>query len=234
MQNNRHHAARSLSPLPTLSPLLFLHNQMTSMLSSLESSPVLSTMLSVGVGMPLACCALFLVVALLLGPYSKSWGSLRTFYGEDARHAEKKAEAYHGFRLLLKPEQSPVDVAALRARMMEIVQKEGSRGILRVRMLSTTKYTFSDAPAEEVVNTLLHVGVSGIDEPGKQLAVAEHMWVQGLPLRVYVDGNKLDLVAHHAVADGVRGVRILNQILGNFDKKVRAARRECWVACFFF
>ena len=39
------------------------------------------------------------------------------------------------------------------------------------------------------------------------------MWAAGLPLRVYIDGKRLDLLAHHAVFDGVRGVRLLNEVL---------------------
>jgi hypothetical protein len=137
-------------------------------------------------------------------------------YGEDRRHAAKKETAFHGFRLTLA---KPIDQAAVRARIMEILKQEGAHSTLRIRMLSMTNYTYTTAPDAEVADSLIRVGASGIEEQATQLAAATEMWGSGHPWRIWFDGNRLDLMSHHAVSDGVRAVRLLNDVLGNLRRK---------------
>ena len=85
--------------------------------------------------------------------------------------------------------------------------------MLRIRFASTKTYIFSTEKDSSVVDGLITLGPSGANEPVAQRAVADGMWAAGLPLRVYIDGKRLDLLAHHAVFDGVRGVRLLNEVL---------------------
>jgi len=50
-------------------------------------------------------------------------------------------------------------------------------------------------------------------------AAAEALWAEGLPLRIYVTERGIDLMAHHAIFDGIRGIRLLNELLGNLGCK---------------
>ena len=85
--------------------------------------------------------------------------------------------------------------------------------MLRIRFASHQTYIFSTEKDSSVVDGLIKRGPSGAEEPVAQRAVADEMWAAGLPLRLYFDGKRLDLLAHHAVFDGVRGVRLLNEVL---------------------
>merc|ERR1719238_765419 len=81
---------------------------------------------------------------------------------------------------------------------------------------------------------LLRETESGVDDPEKSEALAVEMWAKGLPLRIFVYGNSLDLMAHHAVFDGVRGICLLNELLGNLKCKGTIRPKElpsCILAC---
>jgi hypothetical protein len=122
----------------------------------------------------LAITAVILIVAaFVVGPLSKSRGSIRSFYGEDLRHALKKAEAYNGVRLQLK---QPVDAQEVRERVLELLRQGGRHSLLRVLMLSSTQYTFSDLGDEAMVNLLIHHGESGVADQRHQDEVRpEHL-----------------------------------------------------------
>ena len=154
--------------------------------------------------------------AFVLGPLTKGRGRRRKFYGEDLRHAKKKAQAYNGVRLTLK---EPIDSLAVRGRVVSMLKKEGAYSLLRSRVLSTTEYYFSDAPDEDVATAIIHHGASGVHEPTVWAAAAEELWAEGLPLRIYVTERGIDLMAHHAIFDGIRGIRLLNELLGNLGRK---------------
>merc|ERR1719171_2662329 len=92
----------------------------------------------------------------------------------------------------------------------------------------------STAPDTEVAASLLHEGESGVHDPARSEALAAEMWTKGLPLRIFVYGHTLDLMAHHAVFDGVRGIRLLNELLGNLQCKGTIRPKDlpcCLLAC---
>ena len=205
------------------------------------------------------------VTAYLLGPFSKSAGKIRTFYGEDKRHATKLGEAYNGVRLVLK---KTIDAQTVRARVLAMLKKEGQDSLLRVILLSSSQYTFTDVSDAEVADYLIHYGESGVQEPARSACrdsirlgqaasllaaslspsvlaaynpsrcrytkTAEAMWASGLPLRIYVHEHTLDLMAHHAIFDGIRGIRLLNELFGNLGAKGAIRPQDlpcCLLAC---
>jgi len=175
--------------------------------------------------------AVALIAAVVLGPLTKSRGTTRTFYGEDRRHAIKEHKAYNGVRLVLK---EPVNVAAVKDRVLAMLKGEGPHSLLRAIFQSTTKYHFTDLSDKGVVEMLVHQCESGVQKPSQHTAVSADMWRKGLPLRIYVHGNTLDLMAHHAVFDGVRGIRLLNELFGNGTRKGAIRPQDlpcCLVAC---
>jgi len=73
-----------------------------------------------------------------------------------------------------------------------------------------------------------------VHEPSQQAAISKQMWETGDALRIWIDGKTLDFMAHHAVFDGVRGVRLVNEILGNLQKKGAIRPQDlpcCLLAC---
>jgi hypothetical protein len=73
-----------------------------------------------------------------------------------------------------------------------------------------------------------------VEDQVKSDALAVELWAKGLPLRIFAHGHTLDLMAHHAVFDGVRGIRLLNELLGNLQCKGTIRPKDlpcCLVAC---
>ncbi len=179
-----------------------------------------------------AALAIVLIVVLLItGPLTKNRGAIRSFYGEDRRHAPKAETGFHGFRLTLK---EPVDASAVRERVLSMLKKEGSRSMLRIRLISAKQYTYSAAADADVADEMLGVASSSVHEPAGLSAVSNEMWKRGSPLMIWINGRTVDMCAHHAVFDGVRGCRLLNELLGNLGKK-GAIRPDqlpcCMLAC---
>jgi hypothetical protein len=58
------------------------------------------------------------------------------------------------------------------------------------------------------------------------------MWADGIPLRIWIDGPRLDILAHHAIFDGVRGVELINRMLGN-EKREGAIRPHSLPSCAY-
>ena len=152
--------------------------------------------------------------------------AVKYFYGEDRRHAAKAADGFHGFRLVLR---SALNQEAVRARLLEMLVNEGAQSMLRIRFASTETFVFSKASNAAVADELIKAGPSGTHDPDMQGRMADELWAAGLPLCLYLDGDKLDLMAHHAVFDGVRGVRLLNDVMGNLKCKgaIRPADLPC-------
>ena len=151
------------------------------------------------------------------------------FYGEDRRHIEKGATAYHGFRLDLT---KSVDLGAIKAKATAMAAAPQSD--LRIRIVPPALFTYTPAADADVLDALLRTGDSGLDDPAKLAKQAEALWAEAMPIRVWVTGKRVDLLAHHAVFDGVRGVELLNELMGNADKAGTVARRKlpsCIVAC---
>ena len=84
------------------------------------------------------------------------------FYGEDRRHIEKGATAYHGFRLDLT---KSVDLGAIKAKATAMAAAPQSD--LRIRIVPPALFTYTPAADADVLDALLRTGDSGLDDPAK-------------------------------------------------------------------
>ena len=107
------------------------------------------------------------------------------FYGEDRRHIEKGATAYHGFRLDLT---KSVDLGAIKAKATAMAAAPQSD--LRIRIVPPALFTYTPAADADVLDALLRTGDSGLDDPAKLAKQAEALWAEAMPIRVWVTGKR--------------------------------------------